>query len=306
VELRGRPVDGPLFLRCDHPACQRLRPRAIGPGEYCRIDLQPAAALRVDLVPLDVPVQALCADLVPLRLGEAAIAAGTGGFTSTCRWRSSSSLHCAGLSPGAYALSIRLGDQVLCEERQVQLSPGLNRWPADGRPLDLRTAAHLFRVLARSAREPSGSLLQVEVVQLAAGVDELREDAQRTDGWFVPCAATHELLVTAHGHVPQRIATPTADVMLRMQPMTRLALEPPPDAEGVRVRIVTDPVHDPALRQFDDDNHHEPDFRCYCDDDNLWFAPGAELEIRRLVDGEPGPAQRVVVGATSPQQVVLR
>lgn len=297
VELRGRPATGALALECIHPGFRTRIVRPVRQGEHCRVELQPAAALRVDMLPLDVPSWALRGELVPRGGSDRAVDALAAGNPLT--W--------SGLEPGAYALTLRIGDRVVREERQLWLAAGMNRWPSDGKPLDLRPQVRVLRVLARSAAAAAGPLIAIGVLQLPAGCRELSEGVSSSDGWFLPDAARCDLLIRARQYIPQRIASPSADVVLNMQPMTQLLLKLPLDEDGaLQVRIVGDPLRDAALREFDEVNHHEATFRCWSGDENLWFAPGAEVEIRRLVDDQPGAPQRVVVGAISPQEVMLR
>ena len=91
---------------------------------------------------------------------------------------------------------------------------------------------------------------------------------------------------------------------MRLQPCTWIDLELPPDIPvgAVRGRIVADAVTDPLLREFDR-NPHNPVFN---GDSDLHFASGTELEFTVERAGKAGAPQRIVVGTTSRQAVVLR
>jgi hypothetical protein len=77
-------------------------------------------------------------------------------------------------------------------------------------------------------------------------------------------------------------------------------------ATDTDVHIVEDGVRDALLRDVDEHPHSEhssyggePSFE-------LQFAAGTVLECTSVIGGVRGPPQRVVVGATSPQEVQLR
>ena len=74
----------------------------------------------------------------------------------------------------------------------------------------------------------------------------------------------------------------------------------------VRIAITRHGVPDPLLRSFDHHNEHGPQELGLADPVTVDYAPGTELELTIVRRGVAGPSQRVVVGTTSPQEVVLR
>ncbi len=291
--LIGRKPRQPLRLESRCFGCLPIPSTQVRLGEHHRIEALPAAMLRIELAGLTVPIDAIVGELVP-RHGSNRTPLIGNTLSNALAW-----LNC---EPGSYSLRIRCGDQVVLEEQDLILAPGTQRWPAGGRPIDMR-AARSFCVLARGAC-PSGEILLVEVAQTESGATSAGEVEWRT-GWFLPRVSTTDVLVRCSGFVPVRLVQPTANVDLTMQPLTQLRLRARNGEDfEVQVRVVADGVTDSLLRAVDRDHEHRTRFPS---SSGAWhdFAPGTELEITRVTGAEPAPVHRVKVGSTSPQVVEL-
>ncbi len=298
IELLGVSPGLPLRVACGHDDCLGLRvPIAI--GEHRVIDLQRAARLRLAVVPPEVPWGALTAELQRLDTTGESADARLANDAQTFDWQR--------LAPGRYRLRIEAFGQIVHEEAELQLAAGANDWPADRSRLDLRGRLRACCIVARSAADPSK---QLNVTSLlvpvgAASLPDL-DDRKQRENTFVPSPTAGDLLVQAPGFVPVRVHNPRSDVVLDLQPLTRLEIQcTQSGATEIRIRVVEDGVRDAMLRAFDVGNDHEPE-RDSAISNEIVYAPGTELDIAVLREGKPGPPQRVVVGTTDPQQVVFR
>jgi hypothetical protein len=264
-------------------------------GEAILVTLRPAATL---LVPVSWPESARSqarAVLTSLATG----AATTGGHSGD------GFIAFGDLEPGAYRLTFRWQERVLHDVPQILLRPGDNVHPADGVPLDLRSAIQLVTV--EVAPELAGRDAQFALVPMGA-TDESTTLPIRVARLFELRPEPHDLLVASPNFLAQRLGPVRSDLRVAMVPLTRLQLSvlDPRGEPIVRIAIARDGIADPVLRAFDRGNLHGPRELGIADPVAVTCAPGTELELTLVRGGVAGPVQRVVVGTTSPQEVVLR
>ena len=305
IALCGPRPGVPLALACGHQDCVAQCDLPIRLGEHKVVDLQPAAKLKVTIVPPAVP-----SPLMRAELGAAdgrPISGYFGGADEDFEWRE--------LAPGRYALRFFADQRLLLEVPAIDLHAGTNVWPADGAPLDLRRSVSAIHLDLRTA-DGDVPIDDAQAFAVAAGAMEppvdrdLHELCFRLDhaAWFVPLDQPTDMLVTAKGFVPVRVSNPTADTTVRMQRCTTLRLTAP-TGPGVTtiVRVVDDAVRDPWLRRLDEDNQHEP-FEVKDPDEpiELAYAPGTVVEVVVVRADVDGPAQRVTLGVRGPVEVDAR
>jgi len=296
IHLHGVPPRGPLLLSCWHPRFVSSALQPIRVGEFRVVDLQPAAALHVAVLATGLPLGGVSGSLARVGAEDSEDEA-VDPQQQVIRWPQ--------LATGRYRLRILLDGRVLHEAPAIDLLPGDNRWPADGTRIDLRGKVKVRRIAARSAGDEHR--LDAGLLLVEAAVDTLPPAwAERIErgGYFLVPDLPHDVLVRASGHVPMRLPGSGPDCAIRMQPCTEVCFDTEQPKQKVHVRIVADTVTDPLLRLYDC-HRHDAEFDVEGRDDRF-FAPGTVLDVCLLTDGKAGPAQRVVVGTTSPQTVALR
>ena len=300
LSLYGRPRPVQMDLQVSHPDCLSSPRTAIEVGEHRIVALQRAASLEVRIDAPTSPQQLVWAELGPADGRERWVESGGATFTWPQR------------QPGRYTLRVGVKDRVLYEAVSIVLEPGRNRWPVDGAPIDLRGAPGAIRLDVRSA-DRNEAIVDFHSYVVPAGAswgegDEL-PDAESLGDWFVPHREPKDVLITARGFVPVRLANPSADMLVSLQRCTRLHVGGAALGRGVTVRvtIVRDGVVDALLRACDGAGQHEAFEESDLEEPiELLFAPGTIVEVVLERDGVAGAAQRVVVGAVSPQDVVVR
>lgn len=293
LELRGVPPSRPMQLVCGHPLCVTSQPQPVLVGEHRLVDLPRGASVVIAVSPPDIPADAIRATLT--RAGDV-------DAESIPLDREQHTFAWSRLAPGRYSLRIETDLGLLHEEPALMLREGNQRWPADGARLDLRSRLAARCMVARSVVDDTE--VPIMTLQVPQDATTLPPPDERYREWFVPRPGT-DLLVRAWGYVPVRVTAPNTHVLLRLQPATRLKLDPG-DApyETIRARIVDDAVRDPLLRAFDTCNPHAPELDAAGGSD-FTFAPGTVLEFTVVRGGKAGSAQSVVVGTVSPQRVPL-
>ncbi len=264
-------------------------------GEAILVTLRPAATLLVPVSWPDSVRSQARAVLTSLATGAATTGGHSGdGFVAF-----------GDLEPGAYRLTFRWQQRVLHDVPQIWLRAGDNLHPADGVPLDLRSAIQLVSVEVApelASRDAKFALVPTGATDVAttppirvARLVELRPEP-------------HDLLVASTGFVPQRLGPLGFDLRVELLPSTRLQFSvlDPRGEPIVRIAVLRDGVDDPVLRAFDHGNLHGPRELAIADPVAVTCAPGTELELTLVRSGVAGPVQRVVVGTTSPQEVALR
>ncbi|HEX6813136.1 MAG TPA: carboxypeptidase-like regulatory domain-containing protein [Planctomycetota bacterium] len=302
MELLGAPPGEPMLLGVEHDGWFAER-TPVALGEHRVVDLVRAAMLVVPFVPPEMPIDWIDAELRCLdRTGDPREAT-LCEYPCVFEWRA--------LQPGRYSMQICAAGRVLHDEPELVLHAGTQHWPAERKRLDLRGRVQAFRIIARGPA-PAHSLLPVEALcipvngSLPTGFD----DARLPENCFLPPAEPFDLLVRASEFLPQRVRDPRRDVVIELQPMTRVDLESAgPERETIRVRMQVDAVRDPVLRAFDTGNHHEAESEqavLHGERASLCLAPGTVIEVCLVGDGKTTPAQTVVVDTTSPQKVEVR
>lgn len=300
LSLRGRSPQVPMDLVCAHPECVDSLPIAIGLGEHRVVELRRAALLRVQVDAPTIPFEMIWADLAAVDGGE------TSGYIAgaTFCWLP--------MVPGRYRLRIGTKDRVLYEAASIELAPGLNRWPADGAPIDLRGVQGAVRLDVRSAdrHEEVETFDSYAVPAGATGVEGVDlPPMENLRDWFVPRREPMDVLIAAPGFVPVRLANPTTDMVVRLERCTELRVGGAAVGKGrvVRVSIVQHVVVDRLLRAADASAQYRP-FEASDPGEpiELFYAPGTIVEVVVERGGVAGEGQRVVVGAGSPQEVVVR
>ncbi len=295
LEFRGVPPAAALYVRCGHPDCVATGWLPIGLGEHEDIALERSARLLVAVRAPPVPPDALTLSLVSLDTQQTH----DDGFDAGQQL-----FRFQGLRPGSYRLVVRFDGSPIHEEARLELRPGEQRWPAQG-ALDLRAVPRALLLAARDATD--GHFVYPEMLAVAADATTLpAEDEWRVrEEWFVQPPVPEDLLVRHWDYVPARVRTPLDDVLLQLQRATVLEVELiNPEHDAVVGRIVHDAVTDPMLRAFDEGKPHRERFDLQ-EFSNPAFAPGSIVEFTVVRGRSAGPPRRVVVGAQSPQRVVL-
>lgn len=298
--LRGRPRQGQMELVCSHPHCLESPRTAIEVGEHRVVELRCAASLEVQVDAPTIPQALIWGELRPV--------------DGRARWMESGgpTFSWSTLKPGCYTLRIGAKDRVLYEVAAIVLGAGRNQWPSDGAPIDLRSVPGAIRLDVRSAdRHEAIAAFHSYVVPAGATWVEGADvpDAESQGDWFVPHREPMDVLITAKGFVPVRLANPTMDTLVELQRCTTLRMGGAAVGKGkvVRLSIVRHAVVDSLLRAADRSAQYEPFEEENADEPfELLYAPGTIVEVVVERDGVAGAAQRVVVGAVSPQEVVVR
>jgi hypothetical protein len=298
IELWGPvpPGELELFVSANGYLGKRVSVRL---HEQVTVELERAAELWASLVPPIVPL-----DILNVTLAAEGIAAGHGRGPTEQR---SNQWNWPFQGPGHYRIAVEIGDTVVYESEPFELQPGMNRWPSDGSVRDLRHTArmaHLDVVDADTGVRVDEPLLYA-VRRLQTDEGDV-EDAEDAGEWFLVRANAPDVLVAAAGYQPLRIPGPTSDQRVGLRRMTTVRLFAVPRASETIVRIVEDGVRDRLLRDVDS-HPHGPE-QTVADEPmhDFMFARETVLEFVAVIDGVRQPAQRVVVGAISPQEVHLR
>lgn len=298
LELRSAPETGPLWLFVRAGGHLDPAPVEIVPGQQVTVELVRGAGLAI-------PVRG---PRIPIGWGARLVQPGT----AVVAWAGvrSDHLYWDLLAPGRYTLQCVAKKTVFHEVEGIEVGKGQNVWPKDGSVLDLRTSARAIYVGCH-ARDEDGRDEQVTGVVVPAGAMQAPTDEsqrERSGPFLLLRPQPVDLLFAWRGFVPVRLSNPTADTSLRLQPCTLLHLRGATEGvDSVAVHIAVDGVVDIALRQIDDGNPHA-DFTVDGVEDTwrLHFVPGTVLDLTVTRNGTRCPPQRVVVGATSPQVVLLR
>lgn len=300
--LRGTPPGEPMVMCCGHATCLSCEWLPITVGASAIVELRRAAELWLSIVPPAVPREMLRAELTPLDSGDPSPA--------EQEWFDDNLRYCwQRLRPGRYALRIFAEQHVIHEVPVIELGSGTNIWPADGSRLDLRGRARAIFVGAKPL-DGRGELNE-HGLAVPAGATTLPveyADLPVLEYWFVLREQPMDLLYAAPGFVPVRLSSPTTDTPVRMRRCTTLrVIAPQGQSVTTTVRVVVDAVSDPVLRQFDGQNPHGvSNTRDPKEPIELAYAPGTVVEVLVARNGVEGPAQRIVVGEVSPQEVVAR
>lgn len=285
----------------------------------------PATNLAISVVPPAVPWGLVWAEVV---------AAGADAKGAVVAYPEAShgalAFHWHFLEDGAHTLRIGVQNTLLHEVRGVELREGANEWPRDGSSFDLRARGGA-RVIAVSAQTAAGEPLGTSMV---AGESSALLRAVPPTGdvtAMLRCSNSFsggrstvilesppaDLVVTARGHVPVRLAAPASDVALRLRSNSEVVLHPP-EGEGIQlhVRLVDDGLRDPLVRAAD---AATGDAASLCQDEALeWkptddepslrlhLHPDAVLEVAVVRKGGVGPTERVLVPPVGLREVRLR
>ncbi|MCB9876588.1 MAG: hypothetical protein H6835_03210 [Planctomycetes bacterium] len=303
-EFRGPIPTQPMRLVCWSEDGVRRVIEPVPPGARRVVELARCADLILAIEAPDVPHNGISAWLTPLADdGE-----GPAEVLEEGLEEEQQAFWWSGVAPGRYALRVAIADRELWSCASLELRPGVNRLPADGARLDLRdrAAARLLRVCSAS----DGGAIGYEALAVAPDATGLpaAEDRREVWQWFLLQAPRKDLLVMAPRHAPARVAAPSDDVELRLQPCTELELDVEGDYDRIAGRLLHDPTTDPLLRAFDEYGVHTrgPDVVFDAEDVELWFAPGAVVELWVEREERKGTPVRVTVGDSTPQVVRLR
>lgn len=245
--------------------------------------------------------------------------------------------HWHSLEAGAYTLRIGVQNTLLHEARGVLLREGANEWSADGGAFDLRRPFRTITVSAQSAaREATSTTLYASFATgnhrggptarvFAVPSDyDAKAMLRRGGNGFAAGRSTvlletppADLIVTASGHVPVRLAAPASDVAVRLRANPEVLLHPP-EGEGIQlhVRLADDGLRDPIVRAAD---AATGDAASLCQDDALkWkptddepslrlhLHPDAVFEVAVVRKGSAGLSERVIVPPVGLREVRLR
>jgi hypothetical protein len=295
IELRGVPLREPMLLHCWHPQFAPVPPQPVRIGEHYLVELQPLASLQVAVSVDDLPLASVQGYLT------------RHGLDRSDDEDVNDQLHALiwpHLLPGRYSLRLMLGEHLLHEVADLELQPHANRWPADGTRIDLHGKLKVILMATHPAVDSPSARFRSQFLMVDSTATSLPanwEDQVEEAGWLIQPPTPHDVLVRAQGHVPVRLRRPTSDLSIRMQPCTQIAVQG--GADRVCVRILTDAVADPLLRDFDL-HAHAAEFETG-NERELLFAPGTVIELTPMRGGKRGSPQRVVVGTESPQIVRL-
>ncbi len=295
IELRGRIPEKPMELRCGADGFLPSLPVPIQRGDHRIVELQRANRLRIPIVPPAIPVDTLRAEL---KSATDVDTTGLGnGYSFQWDW----------LARGTYSLRITAGGRVLHEVPQLVIDDADVTWPATGDRLDLRACVRAIHLHIRPA-DPAHVIEQAWAYAVPAGTTSAPADLDSRlldyASWFVPQEQPTDVLVNANGFVPVRVPNPTTDTSVTLVRCTTLSISGPVGAD-VRATTVQQPMNDPLLRAIAT-WPTELEWTCNGNPQEPAFPPGTVLEFTVARNAQAGPPQRVVVGTTSPQIVLLQ
>ena len=290
--LYGAPRTGELELQCMHAGC-RAAAVTIRAGDACVVELAPTAELLVRTLPPAVPWGLVVCDLLAADEHDTTSMEPNGQF------------HWGNLTPGTCALRIRAMDRVLWELPSFELRAGANIWPPDGTCIDLRRSVRAIQLDVRPADGEGriGDFLTFRVPADQAEPPDFEALQMQPRNWLVP-SVRFDVLVHADGFVPVRVANPTVDTVVPMQRLTTLQCVGADPTASCTVRVVGSPLRDPTLLALHREYGSSPtEFEGQ--QFEMVHPPGTVLELTVRRGANSGPPRRVVVGASSPQRVVL-
>lgn len=294
--LRGLRPPHSLRLSCGFDGAKYVIREGIACGEVVDIELEPVAELVVPVRARRVPSQVL----------EVIVSTASETFTGS---RDGDFLYCHHLPLGPCTLCLRVDGHEILRREVPPLVAGRNVWPSWDEPIDLD---RLVRVVHLRVVDPEGGGPEYwGRVLLPCGENVLPPNWRegRNPGWLRLEDTPRDLLVWGHHHVPVRLPQPTQDLVVELQPYTKLVVR---EAAGsdveFTVAVTKHGLVDPLLRAVvdSDDDRDDQHGLGSGGEAELAFVPGTELVLTVKRGDAPARELKVVVGTTSPQEVLLR
>ncbi len=294
--LRGLRPPQSFRLSCRFDGAKYVIREGIASGAVVDLELEPVAELVV-------PVRAR---RVPSQVMEMIVSTANETFTGS---RDGDFLYCHHLPLGPCTLCLRVDGHEILRREVPQLVAGRNVWPSWDEPIDLDRLVRVvhLRVVAPKGRWPEdwGRVL------LPCGENALPPNWRegRNPGWLRLEDTPRDLLVWGHHHVPVRLPQPKQDLVVELQPYTQLVVREAAGSDVEFTVAVTNPgLTDPLLLAVvdSDDDRDDQHGLGSGGEAELAFVPGTELVLTVKRGAAPAREQKVVVGTTSPQEVLLR
>lgn len=294
--LRGLRPPQSFRLSCMFDGAKYVIREGIACGAVVDIELEPVAEL---VVPVRVR-------RVPNHMLEMTVSAAGETFTGS---RDGDFLYCHHLPLGPCTLCLRVDGREILRREVPPLVAGRNVWPSWDEPIDLDQGMRVVHL--RVVDPKGGGPTYWGRVLLPCGANELPPDWRegRNPDWLRLDDTPRDLLVWGHQHVPVRLPQPTQDLVVELQPYTQLVVR---EAAGsdveFTVAVTKHGLVDPLLRAVvdSDDGRDDQHGLGSGGEAELAFVPGTELVLTVKRGDAPARELKVVVGTTSPQEVLLR